>query len=134
MQFTPTTLTYIPCYKWEFTGGEERDDDKISILVPKSHFQDIFLLSGFITNFHNWCFIYNTTTFLYTIDNYLVLTFSWLFLSSEEPHGTIDKMSRIIRNNDGGNYAIKWHIPWHDSFMPCLWRRYLNDLKLSPRL
>ena len=33
--------------------GEERDGDKISKLELKSHFQDIFLLSRFITNLHN---------------------------------------------------------------------------------
>ena len=33
--------------------GEERDGDKISKPELKSHFQDIFLLSRFITNLHN---------------------------------------------------------------------------------
>ena len=56
MQFihtTPANIFFVVNETLLIYRGEERDGDKISKLELKSHFQDIFLLSRFITNLHN---------------------------------------------------------------------------------
>ena len=50
---TPVNIFFVVNETLLIYRGEERDGDKISKLELKSHFQDIFLLSRFITNLHN---------------------------------------------------------------------------------